>query len=92
MRDAAYFGHFYMDTLKRMKSLKELEIWAQNPSDAPGWRRPDRYITTLAADFEASREVNFWWEMPNVRIFNGETGMLEREIEGGARNEDVIEG
>jgi len=92
VRDAAYFGHFYMDTLKRMKSLKELDIWAQNPSDAPGWSRPERYISTLAAELEAARELNFWWEVPNVRIFNGETGILDREIEGGVRNEDVIEG
>jgi hypothetical protein len=82
-KDCAYFGFYNMEILKRMKSLRDLEIYADR-GVVYRWNDGDRYLNLLTGDFEEAMEVDPGWECPRVRIFD-EAEREVRVIEGGAR-------
>jgi hypothetical protein len=81
VKDAAYFGHFHMDVLKRMGKLKELDLLTQERVIS-SWNRG--YVESLMGDFEESRYGDPGWECPRVRILNRNTGEELSVIPGGA--------
>jgi hypothetical protein len=82
-KDCAYFGHYNMDILKGMKSLRELEIWARKGA-VYSWDRGEWFVGVIERDFEVARKEDPGWECPRVKIFNGETGELGGIVDGGA--------
>jgi hypothetical protein len=82
-QDCTYFGLYYMEILKSMKRLRELEIHAER-GVVSWWNNGDLYLM-LTRDFEEAMEVDPGWECPMVRIFDGETGKEMGLIKGGAK-------
>ncbi|KFY95455.1 hypothetical protein V500_02770 [Pseudogymnoascus sp. VKM F-4518 (FW-2643)] len=83
-KDCAYFGFYHMDTLKRMKALRELEIYAEMNLVYRG-DEPDRFINLLVSEFEDAMEADPGWDCPKIRIIDAQTGKALRFIEGGAK-------
>lgn len=83
VKDCGYFGHFNMDVVKRMRRLKDLEMWGEK-RDGYSWARGDAYLNVLLQDFEAAREMDPGWVCPNVRVYNKQSGKQVANIEGGA--------
>ncbi|KFY08958.1 hypothetical protein V492_05769 [Pseudogymnoascus sp. VKM F-4246] len=83
-KDVAYFGYYHMSTLKSMKSLRELEIYADKGMVYSGGG-PDRYIDLLVSEFEDAMEEDPGWECPKTKIIDAKTGTALRFIEGGAK-------
>lgn len=81
VRDMAYFGHFYMDILKLMEGLKELEIvvWEKQRWESTGHHRG-----ILIRDFEEAKILDPGWECPKVKIVTHSTGEEVGSIPGGA--------
>ncbi|PMD40366.1 hypothetical protein L207DRAFT_565841 [Hyaloscypha variabilis F] len=92
VRDAEYFGHFHMDVVKRMESLKEVELLA-GPGDLDyRWSRAERYAQTLLGNFHEKRFEDPAWRCPRMRIVNRESGEEVGFIEGGVLIEGWKEG
>lgn len=83
-KDIAYFGFYHMNTLKRMKALRELEIYAEGNLIYRG-DEPDRFINLLVSEFEDAMEADPGWECPKIKIIDAQTGKASRFIEGGAK-------
>lgn len=83
IKDTSYFGHFNMDILKKMRSLRELEIITEQGEAIRG-NAPGRYISLLTRDFEEARALDPGWECPRVSIVNGAVGTEVGLIPGGA--------
>ncbi|KFY44470.1 hypothetical protein V495_03421 [Pseudogymnoascus sp. VKM F-4514 (FW-929)] len=83
-KDYAYFGYYHMDTLKSMKKLRELEIYAEKDA-VYGTDAAERYINLLVSEFEDAMEDDPGWECPKIKIFDAQTGKELRFIEGGAK-------
>ena len=83
VKDCAYFGHYNMELVKQMKSLKTLDMWADRGANA-SWDVRDAYLRYLTQSFEETKEIDPGWECPVVRIFNRESKLLVGNIEGGA--------
>ncbi|KAE8454158.1 hypothetical protein EG329_005083 [Mollisiaceae sp. DMI_Dod_QoI] len=88
--DGAYFGHFHMDTIKRMGQLEELELRTVQ-AVIKNWGS-ERVLESLGTDFERERFTDPGWKCPKVRIINTENGELLRTVEGGALVEGWKEG
>ena len=82
VKDAAYFGHFHMDVLMRMRNLNELDLLVQE--EVISWSRGRRYMDGLIGDFEQARNNHLGWECPRVRILDRNTDMELFVIPGGA--------
>ncbi|KFY31581.1 hypothetical protein V493_00969 [Pseudogymnoascus sp. VKM F-4281 (FW-2241)] len=82
--DCAYFGFYHMGTLKSMKKLTELEIYAERGL-VYGGDDIYRFIDMLVSEFEDAMEADPGWECPKVTIVDAETGKGVRFIEGGAK-------
>ncbi|KAH8591764.1 hypothetical protein B0O99DRAFT_631611 [Bisporella sp. PMI_857] len=81
--DAEYFGHFNMDIIKDMSSLKTLDLFADKGL-AYGWNLdPNRYISQLTGPFADAKELNPDWECPEVRVFNRGSKLLVGSVTGG---------
>ncbi|KFZ12043.1 hypothetical protein V501_04441 [Pseudogymnoascus sp. VKM F-4519 (FW-2642)] len=72
-KDCAYFGYYHMGTLKSMKRLRELEIYAEKGL-VYGGDDADRFINLLVSEFEDAMEADPGWECPKVRIVDAQTG------------------
>lgn len=83
VRDCAYFGHFNMDNVKRMKNLKTLDMWADRYT-ITSWNGADAYVKDLTKCFVETKEIDPGWECPDVRVFNRQSKMLVKTVEGGA--------
>lgn len=84
VRDAEYFGHFNMDVVRRMASLRELVLLAK-PGDVDyAWNRPDRYVATLEGNFLEAKCEDPGWVCPRVRIVHRDRGEELCVLEGGA--------
>jgi hypothetical protein len=90
VKDAAYFGHFHMDVLMRMRKLRELDLLVQQ--EVIGWNRGRRYLDILIGDFEQARIEDPAWECPRVRIVDRNTGKELSVIPGGAAPPEWMEG
>ncbi|RDL35788.1 Uncharacterized protein BP5553_06400 [Venustampulla echinocandica] len=82
-KDCAYFGLNNMETIKSIKTLRDLEIYAERGEIAAWWNEGDHHFALLVKDFEQTRAADPEWECPMVRIFDAETGKEMRFIEGG---------
>lgn len=82
VKDTAYFGHFNMDALMRMRKLRELDLLVQD--EVASWNEERRYVDGIIGDFEQARERDPGWECPRVRILDRNTGMELSVIPGGA--------
>ncbi|KUJ19511.1 uncharacterized protein LY89DRAFT_780436 [Mollisia scopiformis] len=81
--DAAYFGHFHMDTIVRMKNLEELELLSEHGL-VYGWdKNRDVLVERLTNDFQGARFEDPGWRCPRVSIVNIKTGGVAGVIEGG---------
>jgi hypothetical protein len=93
VKDVAYFGHFQMDILMRMKKLRELDLRIEdgvfNWDLARGYR--DSYVDIMRRDFKQARTRNPEWECPDVRILDRETGKELSVIPGGAAPPESME-
>ncbi|CZR66829.1 uncharacterized protein PAC_16730 [Phialocephala subalpina] len=101
--DAAYFGHFHMDTITRMESLKELTLEAKEGENY-GWNTGrntrgsyvlgtmERVVHGLNNDIEGARHQDLGWRCPRVRIVRAKDGELLKVLEGGALVEGWKEG
>jgi hypothetical protein len=90
--DAAYFGHFHMDTIKRMSKVEELKLLA-NEGETYSWHRGgDLFVENLTNDFVGEKMSNPGWRCPKIRIYNMATGEEMRVIRGGALVEGWKEG
>lgn len=83
-KDCAYFGFYHMSTLKSMKSLRDLDIYAETGL-VQGRDGGDRFVNMLVSEFEDAMEADPGWNCPKVRIFDDRTGKILRSIEGGAK-------
>ncbi|OBT50988.1 hypothetical protein VE04_08551 [Pseudogymnoascus sp. 24MN13] len=83
-KDCAYFGYYHMGTLKSMKRLRVLEIYAEKGL-VYGGDDTDRFINLLVSEFEDAMEADPGWECPKVRIVDAQTGKDLRFIAGGAK-------
>jgi hypothetical protein len=81
IKDCAYFGHFNMGTVTRMRGLKTVDIWADQGLHT-AWSR--NFVQQLMGDFRDAREMDPGWECPKVNIFNRGTGAIVGNIDGGA--------
>lgn len=82
VKDMAYFGHFHMDVLMRMRKLRELDLLVQE--EVISWNRERRYVDNLIGDFEQARNKDLGWECPRVKILDRNTGQELSVISGGA--------
>ncbi|EPE27974.1 hypothetical protein GLAREA_04765 [Glarea lozoyensis ATCC 20868] len=82
-KDVAYFGHFNLDFIVQMESLRELEIWGDG-ANLPSWYDNERYLRNIRGDFEEARNTDPGWECPRVRLMNSKTNREDGIIEGGA--------
>jgi len=82
VKDCAYFGHFNMGTVKRMRGLRDLDIWTERGYIYSS-NRGDTYINTLIEDFKDAKEMDPGWKCPEVRVFNRDTGRIVGNVEGG---------
>ena len=73
VRDAPYFGHFHLDVLVRMSSLRELDLLAQQEI-MDSWDFERRHPHGLKVDFGLARMKYPAWNYPRVRIMDGNTG------------------
>lgn len=80
VKDAAYFAHFNMASVKRMRGLKTVDIFADKGLHQ-GYRT---YYEQLMGDFEDAREIDPGWECPKVTIRKRGTNTVVGNIEGGA--------
>jgi 2EXR family len=83
VHDAEYFGHFHMDVVTRMSSLKELSLLTHE-RQRYNWSRWERRVEALNNDFKEARYTDPGWACPRVRIINSDTGEELGVIEGGA--------
>ena len=83
-KDYAYFGYYHMHTLKGMKRLRELEIYAEKDA-VYGTDAAERYINLLVSEFEDAMKDDPGWECPKIKILDAQTGKELRFIEGGAK-------
>ncbi|PQE18910.1 hypothetical protein CJF31_00010416 [Rutstroemia sp. NJR-2017a BVV2] len=90
VNDAAYFGHFHMDHLVAMKSLKEIEMWAGH-GEIYSWVRDGEYLIILTRDFHRARRDNLGWNCPRVEIKYGVKGDRVGLIEGGCWTQEEEE-
>lgn len=81
--DAAYFGHFHMDTIVKMKELVELELLTEEVLNYTWDRGRDVLIQRLTNDFLGARFEDPGWRCPRVRMLNAKTGEERGVIEGG---------
>lgn len=100
VKDAAYFGHFNMSTVTRMRALRSLHLWASKPADpyshmvhgrsmfVSSFGDPvnggNRFLRQLLGAFEDAKEMDPGWECPTVLIFDRSNGAVIGNIEGGA--------
>jgi len=80
--DGAYFGHFHMDTIRRMGKLEEMKLLTK-PLVYTWDRAGDIVLQRLRADFEGARFEDPGWRCPRVRIVNMATGEESNLIKGG---------
>lgn len=83
--DAAYFGHFHMETITRMERLKELTLEAKE-GESYGWNTGrntrlsyalgtmERVVHGLNNDFEGARHQDLGWRCPRVTIVRADNG------------------
>ncbi|KAG9237012.1 hypothetical protein BJ875DRAFT_481752 [Amylocarpus encephaloides] len=64
VRDCAYFAHFHMETLKRMRGLKRLDILTIK--EIYGWDTREN-VERVVRDFEDAKELDRG-ECPGVRV------------------------
>ncbi|CAG8978356.1 hypothetical protein HYALB_00012491 [Hymenoscyphus albidus] len=82
VQDAAYFTHYNLEILKRMKSLRELTLQDEMEEriiaawDSRSWH------FKVADEFRQAMAVDPGWECPRIRIMKGEEEIVM--IEGGA--------
>jgi hypothetical protein len=89
VKEAAYFGHFYMDVLMRMAKLKELEL--RVVEEKIPWMEDRNFVDGLIGDFEQARVNTPMWVCPRVRILNKNTGEELTVIPGGTAPRELIE-
>jgi hypothetical protein len=87
--DVGYFGHFHMETLKRMTKLAEVVLLTQ-PADQYSWLG-EMFVEIIIGGFETERTDHPDWECPRVRIVSRETGEQLGLIEGGALEPELKE-
>jgi hypothetical protein len=96
VNDAAYFGHYHMDHLVVMKSLKEIVMWAGH-GEIYSWVRDGEYLIILTRDFHRARRDNRatgdnpGWNCPRVEIMHGVKGNRVGLIEGGCWTQEEEE-
>jgi len=80
VRDAAYFGHFHMDTVKTMTNLTHLELLMSQPL-VQSWEPAEKF---LVRDFQRERFDSPGWNSPTVRIVDRITKEELAVVHGGA--------
>ena len=83
VKDAGYFAHFCMENLKKMVSLKELELGTQM-GKIGRFRDGEMWVEILAKDFYDATREDPGWECPRVRIVDPVIGEELFVLEGGA--------
>lgn len=85
VKDCAYFGLYYIEILKSMKMLRELDIHAERETVIPWLTDGDRHLDLLMTAFAEAMDDDPGWECPMVEIYDKETGGKMRVIEGGTK-------
>lgn len=81
--DGAYFGHFHMDTVRRMENLEEVKLMTQQRQVYSWDRGGDIVLERLRADFETAQFEDPGWRCPKVRIVDKATGEESNVVKGG---------
>jgi hypothetical protein len=89
VKDEAYFCHFHVESLMRMRMLTELELLVTG--EKISWYRGRRHLDGLIGDLEQTRIQNPTWVCPHVVILQKITGEELSDIPGGARPPGEVE-
>ncbi|RDW59602.1 hypothetical protein BP6252_12689 [Coleophoma cylindrospora] len=82
--DYSYFGPYYMETLKTMSKLKNLELISSDGVKYSWNQANDQYVWFLQGEFEEAMSADPGWECPRVRIVSLHTGAEMAVVDGGA--------
>jgi hypothetical protein len=83
--DAAYFGHFHMETVMKMGKLEELEMLTTHWK-VYGWEQNngrEEQFKKITNDFLGARFENPGWNCPRVRVLDMKSREPAGVIEGG---------
>lgn len=83
VKDKAYFGHFNMETVKKMSNCKEMKLMVPSGAIylADTVRDP---LAPLIGSFEDAMREDPGWECPRILIFDKDSGEELSVLEGGA--------
>ena len=86
MQDSAYFGHYNLEFIVKMKGLKELEVIAPG-EDLDTWQPEGHFLRNLVRDFKETRRDHPDWCCPRVRIIHAGSGKEFGIVNGGVWTE-----
>ncbi|TGO49654.1 hypothetical protein BCON_0204g00050 [Botryotinia convoluta] len=80
--DMAYFGHYNLEAISKMRGLQELELEALG-EDLNSWQPEGHYLSTIMKELKEMRREKPDWCCPRVRLVHGRLGKEFGVVEGG---------
>lgn len=82
--DAMYFGHFHMESVMRMRKMKDLTLLVTEKGIRPSWDSRTRYLEKVARDFLEAKYSDPAWECPRVKVICADNGEELSTLKSGA--------
>ncbi|KAF7865984.1 hypothetical protein EAF04_006147 [Stromatinia cepivora] len=86
VEDAAYFGHYNLEMMSKMRGLREVELVAKG-EDCNTWQPRGHYLRGIMRDLKELRRENPLWCCPRVRLMHADSGEEFGVVEGGVWTE-----
>ncbi|CAD6444981.1 2c95f05e-8a0c-4daa-a541-6c5a7d7ff779-CDS [Sclerotinia trifoliorum] len=86
VEDAAYFGHYNLGMLAKMRGLREVELVGLG-EDAGTWQSRGHYFRGMVRELREMRREDPFWDCPRVRIVHADSGEEFAVVEGGVWTE-----
>lgn len=86
--DTGYFGHFYLETLQRMRRLRDLVLILTDMPTDPRRGHGQRYIDSLRAEFQEEIKTRPEWTCLHVKLL-ARDGKKEMGMFTGQKEDDV---
>ncbi|KAJ8068141.1 hypothetical protein OCU04_003712 [Sclerotinia nivalis] len=86
VEDAAYFGHYNLEILSKMRGLREVELVAKG-EDRGTWQPRGHFLRGIMRDLKELRRENPLWDCPRVRLMHADSGEEFAVVEGGVWTE-----